>query len=78
MQIEIIGEVDKNRLYCAGSFTKQLTTFVCLSFLAEYFKLTDILDDENFLDNLCQTTATKDFLQLFQKMLNGKFTIRDL
>lgn len=55
MSFHIVGDVDKDRLYCAGSFTKCLTAYVSLSFLAEKFNLANVLDDENFLDTLCMT-----------------------
>lgn len=78
MSFEIIGDVDKNRIYCAGSFTKLLTTFVCLSKLSENYPLADIIDDENFLTCLCLTPQAKNFLQLFQQQLQAPFSIRDL
>lgn len=78
MSFEIIGDADKDRLYCTGSFTKFLTTFVCLSLLSEKYNLNTILDDDNFLDILCQNPAAKNFLQLFQKLIGNKFSIRDV
>lgn len=78
MSFNIVGNVDKDRVYCAGSFTKCLTTYVSLSFLAEKFNLTDVLDDENFLDTLCVNKKSRHFLSLFQGIIKSKFTIRDL
>jgi CubicO group peptidase (beta-lactamase class C family) len=78
MTMEIIGAVEKDRVFCAGSFTKLVTTFVSLSFLAEKFDANNFLDDENFLDSLCANQASRDFLNVFQKTIGSKFTIRDL
>jgi CubicO group peptidase (beta-lactamase class C family) len=78
MTIHIIGSFNKDTLYCAGSFTKLLTTFVSLSHLAEKYDLSVILDDDLFLDKLCDNAESKSFLQLFQKIIGSKFTIRDL
>lgn len=78
MNIEILGDTDPNRLYCTGSLTKMMTTFVCLSLLAENHGLHFILDDENFLDIICNNEPSKNFLRLFQKHIGGRFTIRDL
>lgn len=77
MSFEIIGDVDVNRLYCVGSFTKMLTTFVCLAKFAEQHELAAILDDPDFFDRLCQTEDTKSFLNLFQSLV-GRFTLHDL
>lgn len=78
MSFGIIGEADRDRLYCTASFTKLLTTFVCLSQLAEQYDLNSILDDDNFLDSICQNPASKNFLHLFQKLVGNKFSIRDV
>ncbi len=78
MTIHIIGSVDKDRLYCAGSFTKMLTTFVSLSLLSEKYALPKILDDNNFLDTICVNPPAKNFLQLFQKIIGSQFTLRDI
>ncbi len=78
MGVQIIGSVDKDRVYCAGSFTKLLTTYVCLSFLKEHFDLNVIVDDEAFFDGICQNQPSKDFLQKFQKIIGSQFTIRDI
>jgi hypothetical protein len=78
MAIHIVGDIDINRLYCAGSFTKLLTTYVSLSLLAEKYDLYKIVDDENFLDTLCVNPEARSFLTLFQKIMGSKFTIRDL
>jgi len=76
--IQIIGPVDKDRLYCSGSFTKFLTTFVSLSLLSEKFELKNSLDDDHFLDTLCVNPEAKNFLHLFQKIIGSRFTIRDI
>ena len=78
MSIEIIGNVDKDRLFCSGSNSKLLTTFVCLSLLSEKHDLTQILGDKNFFDQVCTTPAAKDFLHLFQNTIGSQFTIHDL
>lgn len=78
MSIEIIGDVDPERIYCAASGTKFLTTFVCLSLLSETHILKNILDDENFLDSICVTLPAKNFLHLFQQITGSKFTLRDI
>ncbi len=76
--IKIVGQVDTDRLYCAGSLTKLLTTYVCLTHLAEDHQLANIVDDENTLDRLATNKEAKDFLHLFQRIIGSKFTIRDL
>ncbi len=78
MTIQILGSTDINRIYCAGSFTKFLTTFVSLSLLSEKYVLQDIVDDTNFLDSICVNQPSKDFLQLFQKIIGSQFTLRDI
>jgi CubicO group peptidase (beta-lactamase class C family) len=78
MTFEIIGDVDKNRLYCVGSFTKMLTTFVCLSKLAEQYDLTSILDDNDFFDRLCMNSPAKNFLSLFQTIIGSRFSLHDI
>lgn len=78
MSIEIIGLFDRDQLYCAGSFTKFLTTFVCLSLLAEQYELDSILDDEDFLDTICVDQSAKKFLAVFQRIIGSRFTLRDL
>ena len=75
---EIIGNVDHHRLYCTGSFTKFMTTFVCLSLLAENYDLPAILDDDEFLNDICSNTASREFLAIFQKTIGSKFSIRDV
>lgn len=78
MTIEIFGNVDINRLYCTGSFTKLTTTYVCLSLLAEKYDLNAILDDDNFLDSICCNQSSKDFLAIFKQTIGSKFSIRDI
>lgn len=78
MSIDIIGTNDIDRVYCAGSFTKFLTTFVVLSLLAEKYALDAILDDDQFLDTICTNKESKEFLSLFQNIIGSQFSIRDL
>lgn len=78
MTIDIVGSFDKNRLYCTGSLTKCLTTYVALSLLSEKYALENILDDDNFFDALCTNKASKDFLALFQNLIQEKFTLHDI
>lgn len=75
---EIINDIDRDRLYATGSFTKMMTTFVCLSKLAEEYDLNVILDDEDFLDRLCSNPEAREFLNIFQRDIHSKFTIRDV
>jgi CubicO group peptidase (beta-lactamase class C family) len=75
---EILGSANKNLLYCTGSFTKLLTTYVCLSRLAEDDELSAILDDDHFLDQICCTQASKDFLDIFQTIIGSRFSLRDV
>lgn len=78
MSIEIIGPVDPNRLYCGGSFTKFVTTFVTLSLLAEKYDLKAIINNDNFLDEICVNQSSKNFLRLFQTIIGSQFNIHDL
>lgn len=78
MKFTIIGSFDRDTLYCTGSFTKLLTTFVTLSLLAETYPLNDILDDDEFLDRICNTEQSRIFLTLLQSLLGSKFSIHDL
>lgn len=78
MEIEIIGLFDKNQRYCAGSLTKLLTTYAALSLLSEQYKLDVILDDITFLDSLCTSTQSREFLTLFQNIIGSQFTLRDV
>lgn len=78
MTFKIIGTADLDKLYCSGSFTKLLTTFVGLSLLAEKYPLGQILDEEGFLDRICINSASRAFLTHFQKLIGSSFTIRDL
>ena len=78
MPIQIVGSFDKNTLYCTGSLTKLLTTYVSLSLLAEKYSLDKILDDDNFFDSLCVNQPSKDFLKLFQDLIGSKFSIHDI
>lgn len=78
MSIHIIGEVNPERVYCAASGTKFLTTFVCLSLLSEQYELKNILDDDHFLDSICVNPEANDFLKLFQKIIGSRFTIHDI
>ncbi|MDR3492569.1 MAG: serine hydrolase [Gammaproteobacteria bacterium] len=78
MPITIIGDVDIHRQYCAGSFTKLVTTYVCLSLLSEKYDLNQIIDDKNFLDTLCKNEKSKHFLSIFQNKIGSQFSIRDI
>lgn len=78
MAIQIIGDFDRNKLYCVGSLTKFLTTYVCLSLLSETYTLDDILDDDQFFDKICVNQLSKQFLAIFQKIIGGKFSLRDI
>src|SRR5579871_2714248 len=78
MSIQIMDGVDKNRLFCSGSFTKLLTTYTSLSFLSEKFNLKDILDDNHFLDKICINQSSKNFLNHFQQLIQNTFSIRDI
>lgn len=78
MAIHIVGTVDPNRLYCAGSFSKMLTTFISLSLLSEKYDLNDIIDDDHFLDTICNNSEARDFLTIFQKTIGSQFSIHDI
>jgi hypothetical protein len=78
MKIEIIGSFDRDTLYCTGSFSKLMTTYVSLSFLSEQYNLAEILDSKDFLQNIANTAETKNFLTLFQNLIGNDFSIRDL
>lgn len=78
LTLNIIGSMDINTIYCAGSFTKFLTTYVSLSFLSETYELESVIDDDNFLDTICLTPEASSFLALFQQIIGSQFTIRDV
>src|SRR3990167_1935088 len=78
MTIQIVGAFDKNTLYCTGSLTKLLTTYVCLSLLSEQYDLKKILDDDNFLDSIAITPSSNDFLTFFQNLLGSHFSLHDI
>lgn len=78
MSIHILESIPKDRIYCAGSFTKLLTTYVSLSFLAEKYTIEDCVDEEDFLDTITMTPEAKAFLGLFQRLIGSRFSIRDL
>ena len=78
MTFHIAGSFDKDKLYCTGSLTKLLTTYVSLCLLAEQYDLQQIIDDDSFLDRLCVNQKSKEFLALFQKLIGGKFSIHDI
>ena len=78
MSFEIIGTCDANRIYCAGSFTKLLTTYVSLSFLSESHLLEMILDDAALFNRLAKNETSLRFLRLFQTHLGGDFTLHDI
>lgn len=76
--MDIIGDTDINTVYCTGSLTKLLTTYVSLSFLSEKYLLQELADDTGFLDKICIKPQAKEFLLLFQNIMGSQFTIRDL
>lgn len=76
--MDIIGDVDPNRLFCGGSQTKLMTTFVCLSRLAQDYDLQKILDDDYFFEQACKHAKAKSFLSLCQRVIGSRFTLRDL
>lgn len=78
MTFAILGDHDQHRLYCTGSFTKLVTTFVTLSFLADKYDLFTLLDDEDFLDHIAVNQEAKDFLNMFQCIIGCQFTLRDV
>lgn len=78
MRIDIIGDFDKNTLYCTGSLTKLLTTYVALCFLSEKYTLEKILDDPLFFESICHNQQAKDFLSIFQKLISRPFTLHDI
>jgi hypothetical protein len=78
MTIDIIGNFDRDKLYGTGSFTKLVTTYVCLCLLAEKYDLSIILDDDGFLDKVCKNQASKEFLSIFKKAIGSEFTLRDV
>ncbi len=68
MNMRILGDFNPDQLYCAGSVTKFITTYVVLSFLAaQQHDLKVILDDENFLQSIAASDEAKSFLALFQE-----------
>jgi CubicO group peptidase (beta-lactamase class C family) len=80
-RIEILGKFDRQQLFCAGSVSKMLTTFVVLSYLETKFpndELEKILDDEAFLDKICSDKPVHGFLKLLQRKIGSSFTLRDL
>lgn len=78
MTIEIIGDFNPNQVYCAGSLTKLLTTYVSLSHLATRFDLNLILDDKHFFTSICTSEKSKNFLRHFQHLLGGEFSLHDI
>lgn len=78
MTIQIVGSFDINKIYCTGSLTKLLTTFVSLSWLSEKYDLKNILDDNNFFDTISVNQKSKDFLKLFQNLIGSQFSIHDI
>ena len=78
MDFQILGNADRNELYATASFTKFLTTYVCLSLLAEKYDLTVVLDDAHFLDRLATNPSAQSFLAIFQKTIGSRFSIRDV
>lgn len=78
MEFQILGDVDKDRFYCAGSFTKVMTTFVCLSFLSEKYELKNILDNDYFFDSVSKTPSAREFLTIMHHIIGSHFSIRDI
>lgn len=78
MEFHIVGSFDKNKLYCTGSLTKLLTTYVALSLLAEQYDLQKIINNDSFLDSLCSNQKSKDFLMIFQNLVGSQFSIHDI
>lgn len=78
MTFHIVGDQDRNRIHCMGSFTKLLTTYVCLCFLAEQYSIIDIIDDANFFDKIVTQNEAKKFLQLFKQHIGGDFSLHDV
>ena len=78
MTIQIVGSFDKDKIYCTGSLTKLLTTYVSLSLLSEKYDLTKIIDDDNFLNTLCANNSSKEFLTHFQSLIGSPFSIHDI
>lgn len=78
MTMTIIGNSNRNTLYCTGSFTKMLTTFVCLSKYAQMYNLEDILDDDHFFEQVATNPQARNFLHLFQKLIGSEFSLHDI
>lgn len=77
-QINIIGGSDPDRLYCTGSFSKLMTTFVSLSFLTSQYYLEDILQDVDFLTKIAKGTDGEEILTIFEKHIGSRFSLRDV
>jgi hypothetical protein len=75
---KITGSFDPDAIYCTGSLTKLLTTYVVLSKISEKFSLEKILDDDNFFDSICNNSASKNFLKIFQRIIGRQFSLRDI
>lgn len=79
MTMEIIeASISPDKLFCTGSFSKLLTTYVCLSLLSKKYKLNEILDDVDFFDKIATTATSKQFLKIFQKHIGSRFSLRDI
>jgi CubicO group peptidase (beta-lactamase class C family) len=78
MKFALTGNVIPDRLYCSGSFTKLLTTYITLTLLSEKYDLTQIIDDAGFFDRLCTTPDARNFLKLFQKIIGSQFSLHDI
>lgn len=76
--MHILDSIDKDQIYCTGSFTKLVTTYVSLAFLSQHYTLAESVEDENFFDKICVNNQAKAFLLLFQKIIRSQFSIRDL
>lgn len=78
MTIHIVGTFDKDKVYCTGSLTKLLTTYVSLCFLSEKFNLADIIDDDGFFDAIVLTPSAKEFLAHFHNLVGNHFSLHDI
>lgn len=63
MTIHIVGSFNKDQIYCAGSVTKLLTTYVALSFLAEKY------EHKKFIIILLSIIMTLKITFIFQKII---------
>ena len=76
MAIQIVGSFDRDTIYCAGSLTKLLTTYVSLSLLSEKYDLKKIVDDNDFLETLATDSSSKDFFLIEIIVSNNEYLSR--